>query len=316
MLMENVSSLIALRQAATNPENRSMHLNDWSGEKLRRGSTTRSRSSNRQTEMVIGLIMNLFSDQIAAVIWIVWAIGTYLGEDVTEAVDHCSSLFPRRATTSDQRCWKDRWVRGKTYYQRANCSGTAYGLERPWENCAFDLGGGTFDILDPELDQVVAQVKATNGDTFLGGEDHRHQLPAQFELNMVLIYVSQNLQWLIKEEAEKAKKISSTRNHHRYLHRSRTKQSALHMESTLTRSHLLYGNGLNWPTYCSPWGLLEDAGLLPDRSMKFFSLVNDKNAKSERKSRWNLQNEAPFWYQSRRGSLKLPLFRHLFSKER
>lgn len=54
----------------------------------------------------------------------------------------------------------------------------AYGLEKSDSKtvAVFDLGGGTFDISILEIAQGVFEVKATNGDTSLGGEDYDHCL--------------------------------------------------------------------------------------------------------------------------------------------
>ncbi|KAE8706329.1 Heat shock 70 kDa protein [Hibiscus syriacus] len=79
----------------------------------------------------------------------------------------------------------DAWLEanGKTYspsqmdYQRTNCCCTSYGMNNKEGIIAvFDLGGGTFDVSILEISNGVFEVKATNGDTFLGGEDFDNAL--------------------------------------------------------------------------------------------------------------------------------------------
>ncbi len=104
----------------------------------------------------------------------------YLGQPVTEAIITCPAYFndaQRQATKDAGR------IAGLDVLRIINeptAAALAYGLdrkERPSELLAvYDLGGGTFDITILELHEGVFEVKATNGDTFLGGEDFDQRL--------------------------------------------------------------------------------------------------------------------------------------------
>jgi molecular chaperone DnaK len=97
----------------------------------------------------------------------------YLGEKVTEAVITVPAYF----NDSQRQATKDAGrIAGLTVLRIINeptAASLAYGLDKKKDEkiAVFDLGGGTFDISILELGDGVFEVKATNGDTFLGGED-------------------------------------------------------------------------------------------------------------------------------------------------
>ncbi len=97
----------------------------------------------------------------------------YLGEKVTEAVVTVPAYF----SDSQRQATKDAGrIAGLNVLRIINeptAASLAYGLDKKKDEtiAVFDLGGGTFDISILELGQGVFEVKATNGDTFLGGED-------------------------------------------------------------------------------------------------------------------------------------------------
>jgi molecular chaperone DnaK len=97
----------------------------------------------------------------------------YLGEKVSEAVITVPAYF----NDSQRQATKDAGrVAGLTVLRIINeptAASLAYGLEKKKDEkiAVFDLGGGTFDISILEIGDGVFEVKATNGDTFLGGED-------------------------------------------------------------------------------------------------------------------------------------------------
>src|ERR1700678_3770772 len=97
----------------------------------------------------------------------------YLGEKVTEAVITVPAYF----NDSQRQATKDAGrIAGLTVLRIINeptAASLAYGLDKKKDEkiAVFDLGGGTFDISILELGEGVFEVKATNGDTFLGGED-------------------------------------------------------------------------------------------------------------------------------------------------
>jgi molecular chaperone DnaK len=100
----------------------------------------------------------------------------YLGERVTEAIVTCPAYFndaQRQATKDAGR------IAGLDVLRIINeptAAALAYGIDKKKDGkgekiAVYDLGGGTFDVTILELNQGVFEVKATNGDTFLGGED-------------------------------------------------------------------------------------------------------------------------------------------------
>jgi molecular chaperone DnaK len=97
----------------------------------------------------------------------------YLGEKVTEAVITVPAYF----NDSQRQATKDAGrVAGLEVLRIINeptAASLAYGLDKKKDEkiAVFDLGGGTFDISILEIGEGVFEVKATNGDTFLGGED-------------------------------------------------------------------------------------------------------------------------------------------------
>jgi molecular chaperone DnaK len=105
----------------------------------------------------------------------------YLGEPVTEAVITVPAYF----NDSQRQATKDAGrIAGLTVLRIINeptAAALAYGLDKVGESSAeriavYDLGGGTFDISILELTSGVFEVKSTNGDTFLGGEDFDQRL--------------------------------------------------------------------------------------------------------------------------------------------
>jgi molecular chaperone DnaK len=105
----------------------------------------------------------------------------YLGEPVSEAIITCPAYFndaQRQATKDGGR------IAGLNVLRIINeptAAALAYGIDKQKGSqseklAVYDLGGGTFDITILELNQGVFEVKATNGDTFLGGEDFDQRL--------------------------------------------------------------------------------------------------------------------------------------------
>jgi molecular chaperone DnaK len=104
----------------------------------------------------------------------------YLGETVTEAVITVPAYF----NDSQRQATKDAGrVAGLEVLRIINeptAASLSYGLDKKKDEkiAVFDLGGGTFDISILELGEGVFEVKATNGDTFLGGEDFDQRIMA------------------------------------------------------------------------------------------------------------------------------------------
>ena len=97
----------------------------------------------------------------------------YLGEPVTEAVITVPAYFNDSQRQATKDAGKIAGFEVKRIINEPTAAALAYGEDKKKEGkiAVFDLGGGTFDISILELGDGVFEVKATNGDTFLGGED-------------------------------------------------------------------------------------------------------------------------------------------------
>jgi len=97
----------------------------------------------------------------------------YLGEKVTEAVITVPAYFNDSQRQATKDAGKIAGLEVLRIINEPTAASLAYGLDKRKEEkiAVFDLGGGTFDISILEIGDGVFEVKATNGDTFLGGED-------------------------------------------------------------------------------------------------------------------------------------------------
>ncbi len=97
----------------------------------------------------------------------------YLGEKVTEAVVTVPAYFSDSQRQATKDACKIAGLNLLRIINEPTAASLAYGLDKKKDEkvAVFDLGGGTFDISILELGDSVFEVKATNGDTFLGGED-------------------------------------------------------------------------------------------------------------------------------------------------
>ncbi len=97
----------------------------------------------------------------------------YLGEEVTEAVITVPAYFNDSQRQATKDAGKIAGLEVLRIINEPTAAALAYGMDKETEEkiAVFDLGGGTFDVSVLELGDGVFEVKATNGDTFLGGED-------------------------------------------------------------------------------------------------------------------------------------------------
>jgi len=143
----------------------------------------------------------------------------YLGEKVTDAVITVPAYFndSQRQATKDAGTIAGLNVR--RIINEPTAAALAYGLDKTEENhliAVFDLGGGTFDISILEIGDGVFEVKATSGDTFLGGEDFDQRiiqyLAEEFKKENGIDLMADRLALQrLKEAAEKAKIELSSR---------------------------------------------------------------------------------------------------------
>ena len=142
---------------------------------------------------------------------------TYLGETVTEAVITVPAYFNDSQRQATKDAGRIAGLEVKRIINEPTAASLAYGSDKKANEkiAVFDLGGGTFDISILEVGDNVVEVRATNGDTFLGGEDFDHEiidyLVSEFKReNGIDLSKDKMALQRLKEAAEKAKKDLST----------------------------------------------------------------------------------------------------------
>ncbi len=172
----------------------------------------------------------------------------YLGSTVTEAVITVPAYFDDSQRQATKQAGEIAGLSVKRILNEPTAAALAYGLDKGKSETivVYDLGGGTFDVSVLELGDGVFEVKSTNGDTFLGGDDFDHRIiewiVSEFkkEHGVDLSNDKQALQ-RIKDAAEKAKiELSSateTEINQPFITQSKDGQP-LHLTFTLTRAKL------------------------------------------------------------------------------
>ncbi|MFD3419500.1 molecular chaperone DnaK [Streptomyces decoyicus] len=169
----------------------------------------------------------------------------YLGEDVTDAVVTVPAYFNDSQRTATKEAGEIAGLKVLRIVNEPTAAALAYGLDKENDQTilVFDLGGGTFDVSLLEIGDGVVEVKATNGDTHLGGDDWDQRivdyLTKQFK-NAYGIDLSQDKMATqrLREAAEKAKielsAATETTINLPYL--SASADGPLHLDEKLTRS--------------------------------------------------------------------------------
>ena len=137
---------------------------------------------------------------------------SYLGEKVTQAVITVPAYFNDAQRQATKDAGKIAGLEVLRIINEPTAAALAYGLDKSGSKtiAVYDLGGGTFDISILEIDEGLFEVKSTNGDTFLGGEDFDlrivEYLAAEFKKeNGVDLTKDKMALQRLKEAAEKAK---------------------------------------------------------------------------------------------------------------
>ncbi|PKL31917.1 molecular chaperone DnaK [Candidatus Saccharibacteria bacterium HGW-Saccharibacteria-1] len=143
----------------------------------------------------------------------------FLGEKVTEAVITVPAYFNDSQRQATKDAGKIAGLEVKRIINEPTAAALAYGLDSKKEEkiAVFDLGGGTFDVSILELGDGVFEVKSTNGDTHLGGEDFDNRIVNHFldvfkNENGIDLKSDKAAMQRLKDEAEKAKKELSSTN--------------------------------------------------------------------------------------------------------
>ena len=141
----------------------------------------------------------------------------FLGSDVTQAVITVPAYFNDSQRQATKDAGKIAGLEVLRIINEPTAAALAYGLEKKASGtiAVFDLGGGTFDVSVLEIGDGVFEVKSTNGDTFLGGEDFDHRiidyLADEFKKEQGINLRDDKLALQrLKEAAEKAKIELST----------------------------------------------------------------------------------------------------------
>ncbi len=173
---------------------------------------------------------------------------SYLGEEVTQAVITVPAYFNDAQRQATKDAGKIAGLEVLRIINEPTAAALAYGLDKKETQtiAVYDLGGGTFDVTILEIDDGLFEVKSTNGDTFLGGEDFDmlivKYLVDQFKKeNQVDLSKDKMALQRLKEAAEKAKiELSSaqTTEINQPFISMGSDGSPLHMVMKLTRAKL------------------------------------------------------------------------------
>ncbi|MBK4214434.1 molecular chaperone DnaK [Paracoccus caeni] len=174
---------------------------------------------------------------------------SYLGEPVTQAVITVPAYFNDAQRQATKDAGKIAGLEVLRIINEPTAAALAYGLDKKETKtiAVYDLGGGTFDITILEIDDGLFEVKSTNGDTFLGGEDFDMRIVSYLadefkkEHGVDLTKDKMALQRL-KEAAEKAKielsSSSQTEINQPFISMDKNSGTPLHMVMKLTRAKL------------------------------------------------------------------------------
>ncbi len=211
----------AKNQAITNPENTVFSIKRFMGRKYSEVSEEMKMVPYNVVESTDGMAMveirgkNYSPTEIAAMILqkLKSAAEAYLGESISEAVITVPAYFNDAQRQSTKDAGQVAGLEVKRIINEPTAAALAYGMDKQADEtiAVYDLGGGTFDISILEVGDNVVEVKATNGDTHLGGDNFD-----QFVINWLIaefkkdqgIDLSNDVMALqrLKEAAEKAKK--------------------------------------------------------------------------------------------------------------
>ena len=224
---ERLVGQMAKRQSILNPENTVYSIKRFMGRRLSEVETERKMVPYKVEEGPNGMVVvrlpaagkTFTPEEISSMILQKMKADAeaYLGEPVTEAVITVPAYFNDAQRTATKNAGEIAGLKVLRIINEPTASCLAYGLDKKTAETVlvFDLGGGTFDVSILEIGEGVFEVKATNGDTHLGGDDWDerivHWLADQFkrEHGIDLRQDRQALQRL-REASERAKVELST----------------------------------------------------------------------------------------------------------
>ena len=219
---ERLIGQVAKRQAVTNPQRTIYSIKRLMGQELKSAEVKHTKEmvsydivkGNQNLACVKVDGKNYTPQEISASILqkMKQTVDEYLGESIEEAVITVPAYFSDAQRQATKDAGKIAGLEVLRIINEPTAAAMAYGLDKKHDEkiAVFDLGGGTFDISILEIGEGVFDVKATNGDTFLGGDDFDNRLITFFadefkkDSGIDLREDKMALQRL-KEAAEKAK---------------------------------------------------------------------------------------------------------------
>jgi molecular chaperone DnaK len=280
---ERLTGQVAKRQAVTNPQNTISSIKRFMGRKCSEVVSERKLvpfeiecdTQDRVQVKVPNADKTFTPPEISAMVLqkMKQTAEDYLGQDVVRAVITVPAYFNDAQRQATKDAGKIAGLDVLRIINEPTAASLAYGLDKKADEkiAVFDFGGGTYDISILELGDGVFEVKATNGDTHLGGDDLDQRvidwLVAEFKKDQG-IDLSKDPMALqrLKEAAEKAKcELSSTTQTDINLPFITADQSGpKHMHTSLTRSKLeQLVDDLIERTIDPMKKALEDAGMQP-----------------------------------------------------
>ena len=218
---------VAKRQAIANPENTIFSIKRFMGRSLNEVSEEMKMVpykviQGNKNEVKIDVGKKQYTPpEISAMILqkLKKSAEAYLGEPVTEAVITVPAYFNDAQRQATKDAGKIAGLEVKRIINEPTSSALAYGLDKKNDHiiAVYDFGGGTFDISVLEVGDNIVEVKATNGDTHLGGDNLDQRiidwLVEEFKKDQGIDLSIDNMALQrLKESAEKAKMELSTTN--------------------------------------------------------------------------------------------------------
>jgi molecular chaperone DnaK len=255
---ERMVGQVARRQAVTNPENTIFSVKRFIGRKMNEQVIQREQDliPYKLTAAPNGDVRVLMGDkdyappEISAMVLqkLKADAEAYLGQPVTQAVITVPAYFNDSQRQATKDAGKIAGLDVLRIVNEPTASALAYGLDKKGQDetiIVYDMGGGTFDVSVLELSDGVVEVKATSGDTHLGGDDFDQRiidwLASEFQKeNGIDLRGDRMALQRLKEAAEKAKmelsSVSQTEVNLPFI--TADASGPKHLNATLTRAKL------------------------------------------------------------------------------